>query len=1011
MGTLGVGNLLGTKDKAIVVPYRDSTGSWFLDAFTYTGQRLPGFPYASAGEVMNTSPTLFDLDGDGKDEIIFTRGTHVIALRGNGSVMWSNTVYYGSYVPSGGYQTVTNGFYWYPTGAFINKLPATSAFYSEVSSPMIVDLAGTGTNEVITAWKINPDTTGGGQDYNPFISDIFGGGEWGTVAEDWSGGVVTHDALTGKHTFTYHMHHLLEAGLGVGRATAGAPLNIYALNDGDCVVAFDKSKPFGLWGKGQLHKSFGKAQRLACGSYQLPIDVFAADIDGDGLDEALVSGTQLSNIMQPSETILDDDGMILWRDWLPHLNITHNYGWHNSSCMIPCNPDHDNHIDVLSFQHSYTISFRYWNGVELVDRPGWPKNFAPLLPTPPVVGDVDGDGQEEIVIGTYNPTAVPSTGNLMIFALDGTLKQSIAVPGGIKQIPALADVRGIGALDVIYRSIPGVVYVQNFGSTSTNLVSWATHRGNMHRDGNLGRSLFPPGTPLVTKKTSAYNSTSFTWTNAAPAQCFRIYRAETAAGPFAQIATVTPGTFAYTDTALRPGWQYFYEVRAVYATNTVASSPFAVLAGLNNNLLANAGFEEDDNSHWDKWYTGNIDMTNMVASTNYAQAGRKSMRLKLDANTTGGSISQSDQYGIPDACLYTTPGAFYSFGGWIKTAGLTQPTEHWFAWGSDKTGYNTNTRPALPWPNYFTPSFMASTGTSVWTYLNRTFQLPAGFPNVQFWHNYSTPAPVSGSVYIDNVFFRQLPAPTATNWTTLIPFGASWKYNINLPATNWFATNFSDATWTIGTAKFGNGSGPTNIVTPLTQQRPNYYFRKQIVLPGSAGNPAALDYQDLLLSATCTDDSGNGYCPLRLYINGTEAKTRIEAVTSQGNETRYFDLTPWVNLLVPGTNTIGVILSNVWSSWDDIAFDIRLQATTGHAYDSRLHLSCLSPAAPVLTADTPPGTIWQLQSTDNLVPAHWQPVQTLTNTLGFPLTIIDTGQNGRLLPTATKTRFYRLVPW
>ena len=150
---------------------------------------------------------------------------------------------------------------------------------------------------------------------------------------------------------------------------------------------------------------------------------------------------------------------------------------------------------------------------------------------------------------------------------------------------------------------------------------------------------------------------------------------------------------------------------------------------------------------------------------------------------------------------------------------------------------------------------------------------------------------------------------------------------------------------------------------------------------------------------------------MRLYLNGTEAKTRIETVTAQGNETRYFDLTPFLNLLVPGTNTICVTLSNVWSDYDDIAFDIRLQATTGRAWNPRLNLACANPHVPTLTADTPPGTIWQLQSTDNLLPAHWQTVQTLTNTNGAPFTILDTGQNGRLLPAATKNRFYRLVPW
>jgi hypothetical protein len=111
------------------------------------------------------------------------------------------------------------------------------------------------------------------------------------------------------------------------------------------------------------------------------------------------------------------------------------------------------------------------------------------------VGDVDGDGNEEIVIGTYNPALNPSPGSLLIYALDGTLKQSIPVPGGIKQIPALADVEGIGRLDVVYRSVAGRIYVENFGATGTNLVSWATHRGNMRRDGNHGVSLSAGDTP------------------------------------------------------------------------------------------------------------------------------------------------------------------------------------------------------------------------------------------------------------------------------------------------------------------------------------------------------------------------------------------------------------------------------------------------------------------------------------------------------------------------------------
>src|SRR5256885_583673 len=83
LGTLAVGNLDGDSNLEIVVPYRNSSGQWVLDAFKYTGQRLPGFPYLAGNEEMNVSPTLYDLDGDGRNEILFTRGNHLIVLRGD----------------------------------------------------------------------------------------------------------------------------------------------------------------------------------------------------------------------------------------------------------------------------------------------------------------------------------------------------------------------------------------------------------------------------------------------------------------------------------------------------------------------------------------------------------------------------------------------------------------------------------------------------------------------------------------------------------------------------------------------------------------------------------------------------------------------------------------------------------------------------------------------------------------------------------------------------------------
>jgi hypothetical protein len=816
--------------------------------------------------------------------------------------------------------------------------------------------------------------------------------------------VILFDAASGRQNFVYHLHQLLEAGLAIGQVDDERARQIYALNDSDSVVAFDKTKPFGLWGKGMLHKQFGKAQRLACGSYQIPIDLYATDLDGDGLDELLVATTQLSSLVLPSETILDEDGAILWRRWLPQVSFTNKLGWLNSSCLIPVNPDHDNHIDVLGFQHSHEITFRFWDGTELVDHPGWPKNFYPFLPTPPVVGDVDGDGAEEILIGTYDPAANPSSGQLFVFALDGTIKQTIVVPGGLKHIPALADVDADGRLDVIYRSLSGQVYVQNFGATSTNEVSWATHRGNMHRDGNCGVSLFPPGTPLVTRKTSRCNSTSFCWTNSTAAECYRVFRAEIARGPFQHIATVASDVSSFTDSGLKPGWLYFYEVRAVYPTNVVPSAPFAILSLLNSNLIANAGFEENDNSHWDKWFTGDIEMTNMVASTNVAFQGRRSMRVDFQNQTGGGSIAQFNQYGIPDSTLYVTPAAFYSFGGYFKSGGISQPSEHWFFWASTRNGYDTNARPALPWPNYFTPHFKAGTAPTSWTFVNRTFQLPAGFFNVELGHGFSLSARGSGSIFMDNVFFRQIPSPTATNWISWVPFGSTWRYHTTTPPTNWSSFDFNDAVWASGTAKFGAGSGPTNTSTRLPQQCPAYYFRKKFVADSAA-------LEELLLSATCTDDSAAATYPIRLFLNGTEVKASIETVTGQGNEVRYFDLTPFAYLVHSGTNSIAVQVGNYWSSWDDVAFDVSLKAVLASAPKPRLTVCNNLPGGMQLLAETPVGTVWQIQSSDSILSPNWRFVQSFTNRDGSVQTFRDNGQNGRGTPAEISARFYRLMPF
>lgn len=1005
LGTIAVGNIDNDPDLEIIVPYRDSDGLWHIDAFKWNGAHIAGFPYNSGQSVMNTSPTLYDLKGTGQNEIIFTAGNAVIALNGDGSVMWSNAVTYLNFIPQGGFQTLTNGFYLTTDNQFHSTLPSNAVFYSEVSPPIVADFNGAGRLEIATAWKIQPDPPSNNQDYDPFISQIFGGGEWGTVGEDWSGGVVFFDALTGAQDFVYDFEQLVETGLGIGRPDPNGPLDIYVLNDSDSVVCFDKSQPFGLYGSGELVGMFGHDLHMTTGFYEQGIDTYAADIDGDGRDELLSVTTQFNCLYNPHESVLDDDGALLWRQWKQPVELTNNEGWLNSACMIPVNPDHTNRASILSFTHSTQINFRQWNGINFENRPGWPKDFAPYLPTPPVVGDVDGDGQQEILIGTYDPSGQSSTGNLYVFALDGTLKDTVPVPGGLKHIPFLADVNNDGSLDVVYRSMTGMVYVQNFGATSATNVSWATHRGNAHRDGNLGVSLFPPNTPLITQKTSGTRKTSFQWggsvTNAASE--YHIYRASDTNAPFQLIATVPAGVNFYTDFGLAPGWMYFYEVAALVNGQEIYSSPCAILSFLNSNLLANPGFEENDNSHWDKWNTGDVSWTNMIGSPN-AYQGRQSMEIILQTNTTTDTINQYAQYGIPRAYLPVDPGTLYSFGGFIQTD-LNEATTNWFEWTSTLTAQDYSPRPTFPYPNYFTPMLTTPAGQSGWYYLNRVFTMPAGFPNVELRHRFATVKAASGSVYLDDMFFRALPAPSDPRWTSLVPFGAQWRYSITPQLGAWYATNFNDSLWPLGTAKFGAGSGPTNVVTPLTGYLPAYYFR-------GAFHLTQTNEEELLLAATCTDNYGGMIYPMRVWINGVEVITSdIEPVCFDGNEINYFDLTPFQNLLRSGQNWLSIQLSNTWQpTWDNVAFDVNLEAIPCVGNSASI-VACVPGAQSVsVEISALPGSTVRLDSADELG-GIWQQVQTVTNVPSNTLWITDSGQNGRTPPPGATSRFYRVTAY
>ena len=108
----------------------------------------------------------------------------------------------------------------------------------------------------------------------------------------------------------------------------------------------------------------------------------------------------------------------------------------------------------------------------------------------PLLGDVDGDGSIEILFGNEN-------GVLQAWNLDGSLVDGfpIALGAEIRATPTLDDVTGDGNADLLLQSWDGKVTLWDLGVPwLPSRFPWPTHRGSIHRTGEFGFAVPTPVT-------------------------------------------------------------------------------------------------------------------------------------------------------------------------------------------------------------------------------------------------------------------------------------------------------------------------------------------------------------------------------------------------------------------------------------------------------------------------------------------------------------------------------------
>lgn len=116
---------------------------------------------------------------------------------------------------------------------------------------------------------------------------------------------------------------------------------------------------------------------------------------------------------------------------------------------------------------------------------GWPITVSNLSESSPVVGDIDGDGELDVVWGVGGGSdSQPSflyAWNRNGVEIDGF---PIFMSGFVRATPTICDLDGNGTVNIALASWDKLIHVWDMGVPyNPSLMPWPTFRGNVHRDG------------------------------------------------------------------------------------------------------------------------------------------------------------------------------------------------------------------------------------------------------------------------------------------------------------------------------------------------------------------------------------------------------------------------------------------------------------------------------------------------------------------------------------------------
>ena len=357
----------------------------------------------SAGGPVRSSPSVEDIDNDGRLEIVFGSDDHYLyAVTCTGHLLWK-----------------------FKTGDCI------------VSSPAICDIDNDGKPEIVFGsddghvYALNGDGsllwkyfTGGKVDSSPLIYDIDDDRKMEIFVGSHSSMVYGLNGEDGSLLWTF----------GTGGVTSASPvlLDIDGRGTLRVVIGSDDSRLYSLLPQsGTL-----KGRFAACARFSSSPAV--GDINGDGRPE-IVAGNDDDNVHA-----LTNSGGYFW-------SFTAGCDINSSPAIADIDQNGDIEI-IFGSEEGEIYALNGEDGSVL-----WSYQTKSVISSP-AVGDIDGDGGYDVIIGSANGYL------LAICGTDGLLLWKFQTGARIESSPAIADIDNDGKAEVIFGSNDGNIYV--LGSNS-----------------------------------------------------------------------------------------------------------------------------------------------------------------------------------------------------------------------------------------------------------------------------------------------------------------------------------------------------------------------------------------------------------------------------------------------------------------------------------------------------------------------------------------------------------------